>query len=141
MTRGLFSIHADARRMRVRLETFAAGAPDVAARAIHEGMQGAFRQSQREVPVSPRTPGRTSGTLKNSGQLKDPERVSKTRVEVAITYGGAATAYAEIQHENRTFNHPLGGKAGYVIDPVRDAKPDMERRLRLALRKLGAAGA
>jgi hypothetical protein len=135
----MHAFKVDKRGMDFRLKTVADGAPQAAARAIHEGMQGAFRQSQREVPVSPRQKGRTSGTLKNSGQLKDPEMIGDARVEVAITYGGAATAYAEVQHENRTLNHPLGGKGGYVIDPVRAAVPDMQRRLELALKRLGTA--
>lgn len=52
-----------------------------------------------------------------------------TRVYVEITYGGPATPYAEVQHENEEFNHPSlasglppnGRQAKYLEEPLMDS--------------------
>lgn len=80
--------------------------------ALLEEMQLAFRASQRQVPVR-------TGVLKNSGKLSRVMRPSESRIRVQIQYGGAAKKYAAKVHNDRSLNHPNGGKAGFAIDPVR----------------------
>lgn len=70
-----------------------------------------FPQTQREVPV-------------RSGALRDTGTVERTGDDVQIGYGDpndATGIYASIQHDREDFNHPNGGKAGFVSDPVADA--------------------
>ena len=67
--------------------------------------------SQKEVPVE-------TGTLKNSGQTF-PAETKGTQIVVTLGYGGAAQDYALVQHERTDFDHPHGGKAHYLSDPVK----------------------
>jgi hypothetical protein len=117
-------------RLTARLNSVKSGANEAAARGVYMGMQGAFRQSQREVPVK-------TGVLKNSGKLNEPVILGPTKAEVSITYGGAATKYAQKQHDDVTLNHPGGGKAHFIIDPVRDAVPAIKARMKQQLALLG----
>jgi hypothetical protein len=68
-----------------------------------------LRESQRQVPVD-------DGPLKASGRVKGPEMSSGVS-RVAVTYGGAASAYAGVQHERTDYAHNPGQKAQYLEDP------------------------
>lgn len=81
----------------------------------------AFAESQRQVP-------RDTGVLANSGQVGEPEHHGH-ETTVDISYGGAASAYALIVHENLDANHPHGGKAKYLEDPVNDRVDGMAERI------------
>lgn len=124
-----FTMDANAKRAEGRFENVSRHALNACMRGLMAGMQVAFRQSQREVPVR-------TGVLKNSGQLTGPEQAGAALVRARITYGGAASRYAAIQHDDRTLRHPRGGKAGFVTDPVNDAIPDIRARMERALRDL-----
>jgi len=65
-------------------------------------------QAQREAPVD-------EGTLRGSGLSKVTFTGSELRGE--ISFGGLATAYAEVQHEREDFEHPKGGKAHFLHGP------------------------
>ena len=65
-------------------------------------------QAQREAPVD-------EGTLRGSGLSKVTFTGSELRGE--ISFGGLATAYAEVQHERDDFDHPKGGKAHFLYGP------------------------
>lgn len=123
-------VKIESKKLTARLSSVKKGALQACSRAVYQGMQVAFLNSQKEVPV-------LTGTLKNSGQLKEPVEVSATKSSVSITYGGLATKYAQRQHDDMTLNHPHGGKAHFVIDPVRDAIPDIKKRMKAELAKLG----
>ncbi len=84
----------------------------IAAMALRSEAQDVFAASQDEVPVD-------TSALKKSGRIR-PETGVFTRageVYVELTYGGTATEYAIIVHENLQANHPHG-KAKYLEDPM-----------------------
>lgn len=89
-----------------------------------------FRISQVQVPFR-------TGVLKGSGRVGVPEIVGTT-VSVDISYGGAAMAYAWIQH-NYELHHNNGKKWHYLSDPVHDREPfladNIVARINLATRK------
>lgn len=91
------------------------------ARALYEEGQEIFRQSQLQVPHD-------TGVLMASGQLHHPSIIGGD-VVVEITYGGNASAYAEVQHENMDFVHDPGRKAKYLEDPVKGAQSEIENNI------------
>jgi hypothetical protein len=68
-----------------------------------------------------------TGTLKNSGHVQLPE-IDGTTVTVQMGYGGAAEAYAVVQHERLEFNHPVGGPK-YLERPLLAAASGLVSRL------------
>ena len=102
-----------------------------AAKALGQGLyrEGAlaFAASQREVPVD-------TGILKNSGVLSRPYMDGGYLV-VDISYGGAASDYALIVHEDMESRHNEGTKAKYLEDPVKRQLVGMGDRLLLQVRK------
>lgn len=57
------------------------------------------------------------GILRDSGYVALPD-VSGQGVTVELGYGGAAEAYAAIQHEDLSLNHPNGGGPKYLERPL-----------------------
>lgn len=78
-------------------------------------------KSKRIVPFE-------SGVLAASGTVLLPE-VRSTDVTVRLGYGGAASAYAIVQHEHEGFRHAPGRQAKYLEQPLRDALPGLEERI------------
>lgn len=101
-------------------------------RALTEEVQIAFRISQQDVPVR-------TGVLKNSGAANEAREIGKDRFAASITYGGAASAYAARQNNDRSLNHPRGGKAGFATDPIllrlSEIQAGILRRVKKALTK------
>lgn len=62
-----------------------------------------------------------TGTLKDSGRVEDPV-VDSNGIEVEISYGGAASKYAGIVHENMNARHKDGTSAKYLEIPVMAAQ-------------------
>lgn len=87
-----------------------AEAAKAAEQGIYQEAQVAFGDSQVEVPVD-------TGALRASGQVHPP-RTEGSWIIVEITYGGAASAYAEIVHEDLTAAHAAPTKAKYLETPV-----------------------
>lgn len=77
--------------------------------------------SKREVPVD-------LGGLKGSGYVTLPQDVGG-KILVEMGYGGPAKDYAVVQHERLDFNHPEGGKAKYLEDPVDARQPNIARNV------------
>lgn len=76
------------------------------------------------------------GTLRGSHTVSAPTSGSGgslTRAagsaEVEFGYGGAASAYAEVQHEREDFNHPRGGQAKYLLTAVQMHEATLDARL------------
>lgn len=86
-----------------------------------------MRDSKELVPVD-------TGALRASGHVKAPE-VSAGGVEVEMGYGGAASAYALIQHERLDYNHP-SGQAKYLEEPTLGAAVGLGARLARTLGRL-----
>lgn len=91
------------------------------ARGVYAEANRIMRMAKGQVPLE-------DGPLRASGTVEEPI-VSGTAWEITLGFGGAASAYALIQHENLTFNHAPGRKAKYLEDPVRAALPTIEARL------------
>jgi hypothetical protein len=60
-----------------------------------------------------------SGTLRNSAVIEEGD----TYIEVG--YGGEASAYAAIQHENMSFHHPVG-QAKYLEQPATEMEEEIK---------------
>jgi len=58
------------------------------------------------------------GTMTGSAAASIGSFGSASDVTVTLAYGGTAIPYALYQHEGK-FNHPKGGKAHYLSDPVK----------------------
>lgn len=97
------------------------GAVQALGRALHEEAQGIFSKSQAQVPFD-------EGILHSSGQIHPPS-ISGSDVVVEITYGGNASEYAAVQHENMTYRHDEGRKAKYLEDPFNESLPSIERNV------------
>lgn len=80
-----------------------------------------LNESKRIVPFR-------DGILKDSGMVEGP-KVDATGVEVQITYGGAAKAYAAVQHWDTSLNHPNGKQALYLLTPIEAAKDEFVRKV------------
>lgn len=90
-------------------------------RALREEADEIFRKSQAQVPFA-------EGTLSSSGMVH-PASISGGEVVVEITYGGNASDYAAVQHENTSFRHDPGRKARYLQDPFEEALPGLDRNI------------
>lgn len=103
-------------------------------RALGAAMQGfatkILNESKKLVPVD-------TGTLRNSGKVEGP-KISEDSVEVEITYGGSAQAYAGVVHEDMTMDHspskmtkitkkPRRGQAKYLEIPVKANEDNFAR--------------
>lgn len=112
--------------------------PTALSAALLEEASIIFRMSQVQVPFK-------RGTLKNSGQVVGPV-VAGGAVEVAVGYGGAASAYAYIIHRGITpktgkaLNMRNGKKARYLSDPLRDRLPGMGERISARVQMILEAG-
>lgn len=69
-----------------------------------------------------------TGALKNSGIVNLPTIVG-TEVEVAMGFGGAASAYAETQHEEASYYHKPPTQYKFLEQPFMEAQEGMEMRL------------
>lgn len=83
--------------------------------------QNILTEAKKEVPVD-------LGTLKNSGYATLPV-ISGQNVTVELGFGGSAKDYAVIQHERTDFNHPGGGKAKFLQDPLYRAKSGLGKNV------------
>ena len=92
-----------------------------AEQALFQGAEEIFNESQRQVPVR-------DAILKGSGNTKHTPGLS------VISYGGAAKAYAIVQHERLDYKHPKQGKAKYLEDPMTEMGLDVINDIKKALK-------
>ncbi len=67
------------------------------------------------------------GTLRASGVVHSPE-ITPRRVVVELGFGGAAAAYALVQHERLDFIHTVG-QAKFLEQPVNEAQAGFGQRI------------
>mgnify|MGYP001588858185 CR=1 FL=1 len=72
-----------------------------------------------------------SGVLRASGYVHP---ASANAVEFG--YGGAAEAYAMVQHEHEEFNHPRGGQAKYLLTAIEQHAVNLDSRLAAHVRRV-----
>lgn len=122
------------KKMAQKLKAIADKAPDKAAGALRMEAEMIMTDSKRNfVPVD-------LGTLRSSGKVDEPKRRGKT-IEIEMSFGGAASPYAEAVHEHPstaspptwkgavvTFS-PAGRGPKYLEKPMRQAEKGMDKRL------------
>jgi hypothetical protein len=86
--------------------------PALAATLFERAEYTMTRSKETFVPVD-------KGILRGSGYVEPPV-IDGLDVSVTLGYGGPAGAYALKQHEDETLNHPRGGQAKYLSDPVQE---------------------
>ena len=100
-----------------RLRNIIRTRPDIAVRALAEGLYTEAnlimtRSKADFVPVD-------LGTLRGT---------DRTKVTVTMGYGGAASAYALVQHERTDYHHTVG-QAKYLEQPVLEAAGGLGNRI------------
>lgn len=108
-----------------RLERVLQDLPRIAAtelaKALFREAEQIMTRSQRDfVPVD-------LGVLRASGHVAPPD-IRGDRVTVELGYGGAASAYALVQHERLDFHHDVG-QAKYLEQPVLEAAAGLGGRI------------
>ena len=91
-----------------------------------------YREGERIMTVSKTLVPVDTGVLRASGHVKQPEYGSG-RVTVVLGYGGAAAAYARVQHERTDFHHTVG-QAKYLEQPVLEAAAGFANRIAAGVR-------
>lgn len=88
-----------------------------AAAGLYAAANNIMTESIQEAPLD-------MGPLRSSRYVGKPE-VKSGSLSVELGYGGAATAYVKVQHEDTSLNHPEPGtKAKFLEDPVSRAVSD-----------------
>lgn len=64
-----------------------------------------------------------TGTLRNTLHVEGPQRDSRG-VSIDIAAGGPSAPYAIKVHEDLNQQHPRGGKAKYLEDPLNELAPE-----------------
>lgn len=94
-------------------------------RAAEEGVrrcgEDLLGKSQRLAPVE-------EGTLRASGELE--VEVVAGEITATVSFN---TVYAARQHEEMDWQHPKGGQAKYLEQPLREDGPRYERIIGLAM--------
>lgn len=108
-------------RLTALLATAGKDAVPALQQALNEEAQLAFRESQKLVP-------RRTGVLAASGQVM-PAEVQGDSVVVQLGYGGAASSYALIVHENPNAQHSGGRQWKYLEVPVLRRVPKLADNL------------
>src|SRR5712691_1060923 len=124
--------------MIAKLKALAVQFPDRVASALYLEGQIEMTESKKRCPVSPtkaqfKAMGRSMpkgiapGTLRASGFVHPPER-SGRRVTCVLSYGGAAEAYAIVQHERLDFQHTTG-QAKFLESVLNESRDHMAGRI------------
>lgn len=105
--------------------------PDQVAGAALEEVEIELAESKKIAPLD-------EGVLVNSGFVTQPERQGG-RIVTEIGYGGAASAYAVVQHEDPDLIHPNGREWKYLERPLKESSPFLIARIgrRVRLSALG----
>lgn len=119
------------KEMKAKLQAVLRNLPKEAERALYQEGEVDMTESKKICPVySPDegvTPTHVGGTLRASGHVRPPEREGR-RISVDLVYGGAAEAYAIVQHERTDFHHNVG-QAKYLESVIMASAPFMNQRL------------
>ena len=106
--------------LRARLLSAGKDAPRLLAGGIFIEAEGIMAESRPLVPVD-------TGVLRASGHVQLPD-LTPTGASVEFGYGGAASAYAVVQHERLDFSHP-SGQAKFLEQPTLESVAGMGERL------------
>lgn len=101
-------------------------ANEALAAAVADEADAVMAESKRRAPVD-------TGTLRSSGTVAPVER-RRGKVRVEMGYGGAASAYALVQHEEMGYNHTVG-EAKFLERPLRERAPKVAGNLATRVRR------
>lgn len=87
-----------------------------------------WSEGNRVVAVAKEITPFDTGALAGSGMVALPV-INGNEVEVTIGFGGAAKAYAEVQHEESSFYHKPPTQYQYLKQPLEQAADDMGFRI------------
>jgi hypothetical protein len=97
----------------------------VVAKSLSAVANEVLNESLQIVPVD-------TSTLKNSGKVDKPKPTAEG-ISVEVSYGGAASPYAEIVHENPNARHASGKSYHFLKIPFDKAKTtfsdDIKKRI------------
>jgi len=109
-----------AAKLRRKLSAAGPLAQTALAAAVVEEQEKVMAKAKAITPVD-------TGTLRASGHVSPP-KVGAGSVEVIAGFGGAASAYAVVQHERLDYAHPTG-QAKFLEEPFLQAAPQIPRNL------------
>lgn len=107
-------------QVQAELARLAERAKPIAGQALYVEAEAIMAESKQRAPVD-------TGALRSSGHVLPPD-IDKDGVEVKLGYGGAAEAYAIVQHERLDYHHTVG-EAKFLERPLLDAARGMAQRL------------
>lgn len=103
-------------------------APDAMGKALYQEGNDILRAAKVLTPID-------TGVLKGSAFVNLPE-VSGAEVSVTLGYGGAASDYAEVQHEELSYYHKPPTQAKYLEQPFNEAvNGGMDQRIARKLQR------
>lgn len=90
----------------------------------------AIKHANRVMDASKQLVPVETGALMISGEVLEPE-ITDSGVSIDLVYGTSepTSNYAIVQHERLDFNHPLGGQAKYLEQPLLAMADDLTREL------------
>jgi hypothetical protein len=117
--------------MKRRLQEHALALVRAQAQALRIEAEVEMTESKKRCPVYSPTVGdrvdHVGGTLRASGHV-EPVVVEGAKMHVDLVYGGAAQAYAIVQHENLDYHHNVG-QAKYLESVLMESLPSMGARI------------
>jgi hypothetical protein len=111
--------------------------PAQLARALHNEANQTMAEAKLITPVGQYSVGskKVGGTLRDSGFVDEPQ-ISGTTIEVPLGFGGAAEAYALVQHEHTEYHHDVG-EAKFLEKPMLQHASGLAERLAADMRGVG----
>lgn len=106
-------------------------------KGLYRSALAVMARSQDIVPIGgpPTSPyDLAPGTLRASGTVLLP-KWDGGRCSVELGYGGAAEAYAWVQHEDLTFQHKEGQQAKYLEQPLDEDEQNVLGRIANAMQE------
>lgn len=106
--------------MKARLDAILGSLPHKIDAALYAEAEIEMAESKRRVPVD-------TGVLRGSSFVEEPTTDGRTH-SVVMGYGGAASAYAVVVHEDMDAFHPVG-EAKFLEGPLRESAPYLADRI------------
>lgn len=100
------------------------GVRAAALQAINEEGNEVMTEAKRQTPVD-------TGSLRASARV-EPVAAGRDKVEVVLSFGGAAREYAVYVHEDMNARH-TNGKAKFLEDPLKARASSFVNNLRLRI--------
>lgn len=103
-------------------------APEAMGKALYQEGNDIIRAAKVLTPID-------TGVLKGSAFVNRPES-NGAEVSVTLGYGQAASAYAEVQHEELSYYHKPPTQAKFLGQPFEEAvQSGMEQRIAYTLQR------